>query len=44
MAPRKPYSRSTPGAARKGKPMYIGIGTVVLIIIIVLVVLMLRRR
>jgi hypothetical protein len=36
--------QSTPGAARKGKSMYIGIGTVVLIIIIVLVVLMLRRR
>src|SRR5271165_365403 len=35
---------STPGAARKGKSMYIGIGTVVLIVIIVLVVLMLRRR
>jgi hypothetical protein len=36
--------KSTPGAARKGKNMYIGIGTVVLVVIIVLVVLMLRRR
>jgi len=34
---------SKPGAARKGKAMYIGIGTVVLIVIIVLVILMLRR-
>jgi hypothetical protein len=40
----EPYSQSTPGAARKGQPMYIGIGTVVLIVIIVLVILMLRRR
>jgi hypothetical protein len=38
------HRQSTPGAARKGKSMYIGIGTIVLIIIIVLVVLMLRRR
>jgi len=29
---------------RKGKLMYIGIGTIVLIVLIVLVVLMLRRR
>jgi hypothetical protein len=33
--------RAAPG---RNKPMYIGIGTVVLIVIIVLVVLMLRRR
>jgi hypothetical protein len=33
----------TPGAAGKGKSMYIGIGTIVVIVIIVLVVLMLRR-
>jgi hypothetical protein len=31
------------GRCRKGKSMYIGIGTVVLIVIIVLVILMLRR-
>jgi hypothetical protein len=37
-------SKIDAGAARKGKSMYIGIGTVVLIVIIVLVVLMLRRR
>jgi hypothetical protein len=41
---RETHRLSTPGAARKGKSMYIGIGTVVLIIIIVLVILMLRRR
>jgi hypothetical protein len=41
---REPQRLPNPGAARKGKSMYIGIGTVVLIIIIVLVVLMLRRR
>jgi hypothetical protein len=41
---REGHRKSTPGAARKGKSMYIGIGTVVLIVIIVLVVLMLRRR
>jgi hypothetical protein len=41
---RKISSAIDSGAARKGKSMYIGIGTVVLIIIIVLVVLMLRRR
>jgi hypothetical protein len=29
--------------ARRGNPMYIGIGTVVVIVIIVLIVLMLRR-
>jgi hypothetical protein len=40
----EPYRRSMPGAAMKGKSMYIGIGTIVLIVIIVLVVLMLRRR
>jgi hypothetical protein len=40
----EPHRQSTPGAARKGKSMYIGIGTVVLIVIIVLVILMLRRR
>jgi hypothetical protein len=38
------WRQESPGAARKGKSMYIGIGTIVLIIIIVLVVLMLRRR
>jgi hypothetical protein len=32
------------GFGKKGKLMYIGIGTIVLIVIIVLVVLMLRRR
>jgi hypothetical protein len=32
------------GARKRGKLMYIGIGTIVLIVIIVLVVLMLRRR
>lgn len=40
----EPHQQSPPGAARKGKSMYIGIGTVVLIVIIVLVILMLRRR
>jgi hypothetical protein len=40
----EPHRQSKPGAARKGKSMYIGIGTIVLIIIIVLVILMLRRR
>jgi hypothetical protein len=40
----EPHRQSTPGAPRKGKSMYIGIGTVVLIVIIVLVILMLRRR
>jgi hypothetical protein len=39
-----PAEDPTPGAARKGKSMYIGIGKVVVIVIIVLVVLMLRRR
>jgi len=29
---------------RKGKPIYIGLGTIVVIVIIVLVVLLLRRR
>ena len=29
---------------KRGKVMYIGIGTIVLIVIIVLVILMLRRR
>jgi hypothetical protein len=33
----------TAGRARRGNPMYIGIGTVVVIVIIVLIVLMLRR-
>jgi len=40
--------RKTPAQAsvtlRKGNPVYIGIGTIVLIVIIVLVILMLRRR
>jgi hypothetical protein len=40
----EPHRQSKPGAARKGKSMYIGIGTIVIIIIIVLVILMLRRR
>jgi hypothetical protein len=31
------------GGSRKGKAMYIGIGTVVLIVIIVLIVLLIRR-
>jgi Tfp pilus assembly protein PilN len=44
MAPELTTRQSTPGAARKGMSMYIGIGTVVLIVIIVLVILMLRRR
>jgi hypothetical protein len=34
-------ANSAPGAASKGQPMYIGIGTVVLIVIIVLAILML---
>jgi hypothetical protein len=43
-APGSRFSHAgTAGRARRGNPMYIGIGTVVVIVIIVLIVLMLRR-
>jgi hypothetical protein len=43
-APGSRFSHAgTAGRARRGYPMYIGIGTVVVIVIIVVIVLMLRR-